>query len=87
MGYVGAQQARTRLHSWTYHIAGCDELLASHALVGSSTPVKDEKRRRVATSTTAAVVTAARDQVVVKVMATPFMQYLRPAGCGPSSNT
>ena len=87
MGYVGAQQPRTWLHSWTYHIAGCDELLASHALVGSSTPVKDEKPWRVATSTTAAVVTAACDQVVVKVMATPFMQYLRPVGCGPSSNT
>ena len=38
MGYVGAQQERTWPHSWTYHIAGCDELLGSHALVGSSEP-------------------------------------------------
>lgn len=87
MGHVGAQQERTWPHSWTYHIAGCDELLGSHALVGSSTPTEDENCWRVATSTTPAVDAATCDQVVVKVMATPFMQYLRPVGCGPSSNT
>src|ERR1700722_4294295 len=87
MGQVGAQQERTWLRSWAYHIAGCDGSLASHALVGSSTPMKDEKCWRVATSTTTAVDAAACDQVMGKVMATPFMQYLRPVGCGPSSNT
>ena len=73
--------------SWTYYIAGCDELLASHALVDRSTLMKDDNCWRVATSTTPTVDTATCDQVVVKVMAMPFMQYLRPVGCGPSSNT
>ncbi|MDT5342162.1 MAG: hypothetical protein QOE52_1346, partial [Mycobacterium sp.] len=73
MGYVGVQQERTWPHSWTYHIAGCDELLTSHALVGGSTPTEDEKCWRVATSTTPGVDAAACDQVVVKVMAMPFM--------------
>jgi hypothetical protein len=55
--------------------------------VDSSTPMKDENCWRVATSTTPAVDATTCDQAVVKVMATPFMQYLRPVGCGPSSNT
>jgi hypothetical protein len=87
MGYIEAQHDRTWPHSRTDHSASCDKLLASPALLGSSTPMKDEKYWRVATSTTTAVDAATCDQVVVKVMATPFMQYLRPVVCGPSSNT